>query len=109
MGFSGADMRPCARGVSVWVCGPGPPLACCCRGRRVASVFALAGQLDVWARGTVEGPRPENAFLLSLVAWPLVARRRWPNAVLVTIAAGIALQALVSPDGRLPAFCSRGR
>ncbi len=60
----------------------------------LASVFALAGQLDVWVRSTVEGPRPENALLLSLVAWPLVARRRWPNAVLVTIAAGIALQSL---------------
>lgn len=67
----------------------------------LAAVFALAGQLDVWVRGTVEGPRPENAFLLWLVAWPLVARRRWPNAVLVTIAAGIAVQAL-AVSGRPP-------
>ncbi len=27
----------------------------------LAAVFALAGQLDVWVRSTVEGPRPENA------------------------------------------------
>ena len=67
----------------------------------IAAVFALAAQLDVWVRGTVEGPRWANALLLSLVAWPLVGRRRWPNAMLVAVAAGIAVQVLAVP-GRPP-------
>jgi signal transduction histidine kinase len=67
----------------------------------LAALFALAGQLDVWVRGTVAGPRVENAVLLSLVAWPLVVRRRWPNAALATVAVGIAAQVLVVP-GRPP-------
>ncbi len=63
----------------------------------LAAVFALAAQLDVWVRGTVAGPRLENAILLSLVAWPLVLRRRWPNAALACVAVGIGLQALAVP------------
>src|SRR5690349_13539972 len=63
----------------------------------LAALFALAAQLDVWVRGTVAGPGLENAILLLLVAWPLALRRRWPNAVLACIAAGIAVQALAVP------------
>jgi signal transduction histidine kinase len=63
----------------------------------LAALFALAGQLDVWVRGTVAGPRWENAVVLSLVSWPLVARRSWPSGVLCVIAVGIAVQALVVP------------
>src|SRR5690348_5869922 len=60
----------------------------------LAAAFTLAAQLDVWVRGTVPGPRVENALLMLLVAPPLLLRRRWPNAVLGVIAVGIATQAL---------------
>jgi signal transduction histidine kinase len=61
----------------------------------LAAIFTAAAELDVWARGTVAGPRLENALLLALVAPPLAWRRRWPCAALTVTAAAIAAQALL--------------
>jgi signal transduction histidine kinase len=61
----------------------------------LAAVFTSVAQLDVWVRGTVPGPKWENALLLPLVALPLARRRRWPCAALAIIAAAIAAQALL--------------
>src|SRR6476646_1388099 len=61
----------------------------------LAAVFTAVAQLDVWVRGTVPGPRWENALLLPLVALPLAWRRRWPCAALAIIAAAIAAQTLL--------------
>jgi signal transduction histidine kinase len=61
----------------------------------LAAVLTAVAELDVWVRGTVPGPRWENALLLPLVALPLAWRRRWPCAALAIIAAAIAAQALL--------------
>jgi signal transduction histidine kinase len=61
----------------------------------LAAAFATVAELDVWVRGTVAGPRLENALLLPLVALPLAWRRRRPCAALTVTAAAIAAQALL--------------
>jgi signal transduction histidine kinase len=63
-------------------------------GALAAAVTAVA-ELDVWVRGTVAGPRLENALLLAAVALPLAWRRRRPCAALVVTAAAIAAQTLL--------------
>lgn len=61
----------------------------------VAALFELAAQLDVWARGTVAGPRLENAVILAFLAPPLIWRRRWPSVTVALIGIVVGTQAVV--------------
>jgi signal transduction histidine kinase len=66
----------------------------------LAALFVLAGELDVWVRGTVQGSRPLNAAILAFVGLPLVVRRRRPELTVVVVAAAVLTQALAV--GRAP-------
>lgn len=60
----------------------------------LAGVFVLAAEIDIWVRGTVAGPRLENAVLLAFVGIPLLWRRRRPELTVLTIAAATVTQAV---------------
>jgi signal transduction histidine kinase len=70
----------------------------------LAALFVASAEIDVWARGTIEGPRVTNGILLAFVAPPLALRRRWPSLAITLTSVAIVVQGVVTgaaPSGFL--------